>query len=593
MLLLVANIPIGSTRDRFYAEPASGQHRVSMRLLQIGSYVPGDRRLEIVQKWGKDIPPYAILSHTWSTNPDDEVLFSDVQQGTCASKPAFGKLAKAMERAQLDGYSWLWCDTCCIDKTSSVELTEAINSMYSYYKESHKCYTYLSDVDGEALGEEFKQSRWWKRGWTLQELLAPGKLEFFTSEWKSMGFKDSLHEIVTVITGIDQDYLNGSSPLEHASIAKRMSWAACRETTREEDIAYSLIGIFDVNMPMLYGEGARRAFVRLQEEIMKGDEDQSLFAWVKNGDWNGDYHGLLADSPKDFECTGHAIPYTDLGGYNPSTMTARGLNITLPLTSKTDAIVVAALNCPVPGRGYNDWLAVYLQRLHTGTDQYARVDCTKLASVAGLGKPQQVYVRQRFPRFTSQVIYPYHFFQLRSFMTSSEYPELIKYKIIDVRYANQTGHGKVAPTAQLQPWSLVPMVYRIDKSADALTTAFLIERTSDHEAFLLMLGTSSNFGVGVGVYEADVFGPVASLQNLFVPQRPGLHIDLEYHRVRITIEEHVRVDQKIYFVDIEINGLPKPPTAAELLQGAADVLASPRNSAVKVGFRDKVKRLLP
>nr|POF13259.1 vegetative incompatibility protein het-e-1 [Quercus suber] len=213
-----------------------------MRLLKTGPYVPGSARLEIVQKWGKDIPPYAILSHTWSANPDDEVLFSDVQHGTCASKPGYAKLENAMKRAQLDGYGWLWDDTCCIDKTSSVELTEAINSMYSYYKKSQMCYSYLSDVKSETPGIEFKKSRWWRRGWTLQELLAPQKLEFFNSDWKSIGFKDDLHEIITEITGIDRDYLNGSFPVEHASIAKRMSWAASRETTREEDVAYSLIG---------------------------------------------------------------------------------------------------------------------------------------------------------------------------------------------------------------------------------------------------------------------------------------------------------------------------------------------------------------
>ena len=318
-----------------------------MRLLKTGPYVPGDERLEVTQNWGKDIPPYAILSHTWSTNPDDEVLLSDVQSGTCSTKPAYAKLEKAMERAMLDGWVWLWVDTCCIDKTSSVELSEAINSMYDYYRNAQICYAYLADVETEKPGQNFQNSRWWKRGWTLQELLAPKKVKFFNSTWLSIGDKNSLAWVIPEITGIEHDYLVGDLPVEHASIARRMSWAASRETTRDEDVAYSMIGLFDVNMPMLYGEGATKAFIRLQEEIMRVNEDQSIFAWVRS-DLNG-HHGLLADSPRDFRETGHTICYTDIGDQKPATMSARGLNISLPLVHKNQERVIAALHCPVPG----------------------------------------------------------------------------------------------------------------------------------------------------------------------------------------------------------------------------------------------------
>lgn len=199
-----------------------------MRLLKTGPYVPGDGKLEVIQKWGKDIPAYAILSHTWSTNPDDEVLLADVHNGTCDKKPAYSKLEKAMERAMLDGWGWLWIDTCCIDKTSSVELSEAINSMYAYYKNSQKCYVYLADVESEKAGTEFEASRWWKRGWTLQELLAPRVVEFFNRNWKALGSKQTLHDAISKRTGIEYPYLTGALPVEHASIAKRMSWAASR-----------------------------------------------------------------------------------------------------------------------------------------------------------------------------------------------------------------------------------------------------------------------------------------------------------------------------------------------------------------------------
>lgn len=194
-----------------------------------------------------------------------------------------------------------------------------------------------------------------------------------------------------------------------------MSWAASRETTREEDLAYSLIGLFSCNMPMLYGEGGKRAFLRLQEEIMHSNEDQSIFAWIKSGDDNMEpdaFHGLLADSPKDFRHTGATIAYSELGDLNPTSMTARGLNITLPLTQKQDGTSIAALQCPVPGQGYGGWLAVYLQRLNTGSNQYARKDCGKLASVNEVGTPQPLYVRQHFSTMAGRKVYPYHFFQV-------------------------------------------------------------------------------------------------------------------------------------------------------------------------------------
>jgi hypothetical protein len=145
-----------------------------------------------------------------------------------------------------------------------------------------------------------------------------------------MGFRHTLRNRVSSITGIDEDYLTGAAPIHHASVAKRMSWAAFRETTRDEDAAYALIGLFDVNLPMLYGEGPTKAFLRLQEEIMRTSEDRSLFAWVKDeGSSFGtnDYHGLLADSPRDFARTGNTRSYTDSGEYTPSAMTARGLHL--------------------------------------------------------------------------------------------------------------------------------------------------------------------------------------------------------------------------------------------------------------------------
>jgi hypothetical protein len=202
-----------------------------MRLFKTGPYVPGDEKFEMIQKWGKDIPAYAILSHTWSSNPDDEVLLLDVHNCTCGRKPAYSKLKKAMERAILDGWNWLWIDTCCIDKISSVELSEAINSMYAYYQNSERCYAYLADVESETPGVEFQGPRWWKRGWTLQELLAPRVVEFFNKNWKAIGFKHTLHDATSKSAGIESPYSTGALRIEQASIAKRMSWAAREQDT--------------------------------------------------------------------------------------------------------------------------------------------------------------------------------------------------------------------------------------------------------------------------------------------------------------------------------------------------------------------------
>lgn len=195
------------------------------------------------------------------------------------------KILHASLRARADDLPYLWADTVCIDKTSSAELSEAINSMYAWYRNSSVCYAYLSDVPFlpspqlSSPSSPFRGSRWFKRGWTLQELLAPKDVVFFASDWREIGRKDSsLTGLISEITRIDERYLSRTRHITGASIAHRLSWVADRITTRPEDIAYCLLGIFDVHMPLIYGEGSR-AFVRLQEEIVKISEDHSIFAW--------------------------------------------------------------------------------------------------------------------------------------------------------------------------------------------------------------------------------------------------------------------------------------------------------------------------
>ncbi|KAK1545681.1 HET domain-containing protein [Colletotrichum paranaense] len=247
-----------------------------MRLLNVGT-----RKL---QEFFVKVPRYVILSHTWG---DDEVTFQDLDRPDHTRKRGYVKIDGLCCLAARMGFQWVWVDTCCIDKTSSAELSEAINSMYRWYEDSQICYVYLEDVetgdDPSSFDSQFSNSRWFTRGWTLQELLAPRIVVFFDAAWKELGTRSSLAPKVEPITSIPAKFLeknNVSSAIRSAKIAMRMSWAARRQTTRVEDRAYSLLGIFDINMPLLYGEG-ERAFERLQIEIMKQSSDDSILAWME------------------------------------------------------------------------------------------------------------------------------------------------------------------------------------------------------------------------------------------------------------------------------------------------------------------------
>ncbi|TVY80598.1 Vegetative incompatibility protein HET-E-1 [Lachnellula suecica] len=280
-------------------------------------------------------PPYAILSHTWG---HDEVSFQDIGRRGVNSKIGYRKIRYACDEALRQGLRYVWVDTCCIDKTSSVELSEAINSMFRWYKEAAICYTYLADVPDEtdvySPESAFASSRWFKRGWTLQELLAPAKVQFFSRDWQDLGSKTALKTQISAITGIGESFLDGSDHVTRASVAKRMSWASCRETTRTEDLAYCLLGIFDINMPLVYGEG-RKAFLRLQKEIMKSSSDQTLFAWgsrlheiARKDDY---FYGPFARELALFKDSGDFIPDELSESGSSYSMTNKGLQIDFPV----------------------------------------------------------------------------------------------------------------------------------------------------------------------------------------------------------------------------------------------------------------------
>lgn len=247
-----------------------------MRLLEIDNN--GRFRLKSFHK--DATPPYAILSHTWERE-DDEVSYRDIVDDadhriTGYKEVGYRKLEFCGRQTKEDGLHWFWVDTCCIDKSSSAELTKAINLMFKWYQKAARCYVYLSDVslivqDGASNHREwnspFRNSRWFTRGWTLQELLAPTIVVFYSREGARLGDKSSLAGHILDNTGVSPEAFLLKQPLSTFSIEERFSWTDKRQTSEEEDMAYCLLGIFDVSLPLIYGEGRSNVIVRLRRAI--------------------------------------------------------------------------------------------------------------------------------------------------------------------------------------------------------------------------------------------------------------------------------------------------------------------------------------
>jgi Cdc6-like AAA superfamily ATPase len=240
-----------------------------MRLLHFDAL----RKLVLTDFRGKTIPPYAILSHRWT---DSEILIEDVLSGTYKEREeGYRKLAFCAKQAAQDKLQYFWIDTCCIDRWNKSERSKAINSMFRWYKNATRCYVFLPDVSVPDASElvqrsdweaSFRASAWFTRGWTLQELLAPVSVEFFSCEGHGLGDKASLDELLHNITGIPLAALH-NCPLDQFSTSERRRWAENRVTTEEEDIVYCLLGVLGVSMSTTYGEGKERASRRLQAEV--------------------------------------------------------------------------------------------------------------------------------------------------------------------------------------------------------------------------------------------------------------------------------------------------------------------------------------
>ncbi|KAI4112462.1 MAG: hypothetical protein LQ338_008310, partial [Usnochroma carphineum] len=360
------------------------------------------KTLDFREFFDSGIPKYAILSHRWGS---DEATFQDFEKGVQQSRKGYAKIRQCCKLASRHAYHWAWVDTCCIDKKSSAELTEAINSMYNWYGEAEVCYVYLEDVlwkegtSGQhaASMQLLSKSSWFTRGWTLQELLAPRKVLFHDQNWQLIGTKEDLAHEISEISGIDVQHLlpwpqiyihepctkapdcrqhNPTSVTSSrrfskvTSVATRMSWASNRRTSRVEDMAYCLLGIFNVNMPLLYGEG-RKAFMRLQHEIIKQSDDDSIFAWRSDDAKVLPGYGVFARRPSDFA----GSRYVYLGAplktrRRPYTLTNQGLH--LPITwrawgeDKGGEVLKVPLDCGMCGPEGFKTIVLYFTQLPGG-----------------------------------------------------------------------------------------------------------------------------------------------------------------------------------------------------------------------------------
>lgn len=334
------------------------------------------KRLTIETPTG--VRPYAILSHRWLAD-HEEISFQDLQHtqappsegphnnyteatfpSNVRSKQGFAKFLGACDNASRAGLEYIWIDTCCIDKTSSAELSEAINSMYAWYQDSAVCYVYLHDVDDNGdLRSTLEKADWFKRGWTLQELIAPENVYFFNKDWMKIGSKATWARILSKLTHIREDVLLGNPCTP--SIAEKMSWAAGRKTKKTEDRAYSLMGLFGIHMPIIYGEG-EKAFRRLQLEIMKSSDDQTIFAWHDSLTHPHPVRdrGLLASAPDVFSRGASPIVTIDHSNFiksvlcNPNqfrdmqrgySILNDGIHITLPMKQVGVDVWLAVLRC--------------------------------------------------------------------------------------------------------------------------------------------------------------------------------------------------------------------------------------------------------
>ena len=460
--------------------------------------------------------------------------------------------------------------------------------MYSWYNKAAICYAYLDDVSIETVTDDnshlFTGTLWATRGWTLQELLAPSEVIFYSQNWSKLGSKITLHKALSKMTGIDEDFLTGKRSIEVASIAKKMSWAARRQTTRPEDIAYCLMGIFLVNMPMLYGEGDK-AFLRLQEEIMKHSDDQSLFAWTTDQVQDDTYHGLLAKHPSYFKHSNSIIPYQDREVRQPFSMSNRGLQIELYLNKlEGDRLYAAALDCPVPPLFADGaFLTIYLEQLPGAELQYARVKVGRFGEIHKRGNLQTIFVRQNVVVSDVDGIYPNHMLQLRRFDGDGE-----MYRVAKVLFPrSMTRPPPVKSSKATSVWGAhgdVPPTCTVIRRAEKAFCCALSVSWREKEAFVIMLGSSGGYqvgfcGVGCDTAYLENNEPTRELEAMFEPIAMGSRLTIGYHSIRVTAEPLIVGGAKYYMIDVRVEAIERPPDLLDaILDKVDDIVATSKDT---------------
>ena len=373
-----------------------------MRLINVHTFKQADRFKD------NRTPAYAILSHRWREN---EISYQDFLNTTKdALYIGFAKVAHACAQAKQTGLDWIWIDTCCIDKTSSTELSMSINSMFRWYRDAQVCFAYLDDVNPlnrdkveDKLEDHILKSKWFTRGWTLQEMLASRDMQFFDANWVPLGSRSQLSTVISRATKISPEHLED---FRGASVAQKMSWMADRVTTEAEDMAYCMLGIFDLNMDLRYGEG-KKAFIRLQEMIISSIPDESVFAWRSD---KIESSGLLAPWPDCFRDSGDIVLRPDMNSKPREAyqMTAQGLRFPAPfawiLRPNEKRIISLSLKC---WRMQKRKLRAVVIFVSNARGYWKRIRCNELGGrrgvkietkgrfIGAVPPTQQIYIPQR------------------------------------------------------------------------------------------------------------------------------------------------------------------------------------------------------
>lgn len=533
--------------------------------------------LKLYEFYDAEIPDYAILSHTWTKREVSLQMLGDPKSKVL---PGYSKIKRCCELALSEGWKYAWIDTCCIDKTSSADLSEAVNAMYGWYEKSQVCYVYLADVTAAAFDEVFRSSRWFFRGWTLQELLAPRTVVFYGRDWEELGTKWSLRDEISRATGITYHQM-----IDHkrVNVATKMSWAALRETTRIEDTAYSLLGLFDINMPLLYGEGSK-AFMRLQHEILQAQEnDESIFAWT---DAKRYHCGLLAPSPAAFALSGNILSVKNPNSQNkPLLVTKRLLTMegfdskseyrlhdSIHYTKRPSPHII--LNCVQQGTKNSNFVGIELterdldyyemsfsgalERRSSFLDYFVRaspgklLQCRSFRGFVGTDDPDLFFSTMKISLDHIPVVtsgQQQQFTTIIPSLTDAGFTPSEKYP----------GNGAFIELPSVFPLNIRPEGWKIILDLSRSSIAAVMFRSENGEAFAVVLNAKES-GVSVDVFLPestedlkDIVDKVSLyLQRRAIADQSSGQLQVK-HDVCVTCRKRFLNYELVYYVDIKIS----------------------------------------